>query len=1127
MRYDAEIETTPEFPFNAEQSMEATLSRRCQSEFNRGDRQRGEEYMARGAVNILDMGTLGVRALVEGSGNNYEVLIDLEELDDETLFAQCECPRFDSGYLCKHIWATILELERLRDFRFVGQHSIDIFESDPDDFQIGDPLPASRYRPTLPATTTNNGKTAGSWLKQLQLATKIASSKSPFSAPPPPAAPPAKLAKHYFLISLADQTDAKQIQLMLARSIQNSDGQWSLPVPVRLDKPDTLHLRNPQEQRIFAMLQWESEYQHTALERLRRGIASTFRIHPHLQAETLSALSDANCLGWTMDISASPMDPTPLKFDSGPAWDLSISLDTGTSKNNGQINVTPVLQRTVDGQPQRREISRVMAVCDTGAILWDDCIAIANPQHTSWIRGWQRIGELNLPAAEIGTFLETLHSTPSMPPLQIPESLNVEHGTGKPQPKLTLQAPGDSRVNELTAKVTMLYGSREFALNDDPLVVWDEESRQLLTRDIAAESAAMAAMNGFEFRRYYVRYNEYELAIHRRWFAKLVTELSAAGWQVVAEGRLMRSAGEFHIEVASGEDWFDLNASVDFDGVQATLPTLLQALKKGNPFVVLDDGTQGILPEEWLKRFAGLADAGQVEGDSVRYRRNQALLLDMLLAEQKNVKTDRSFNTWCDRMRSFSGIEPAKPPRGFQGELREYQKDGLGWFHFLREFEFGGCLADDMGLGKTIQVLALLQSRRLARPKAGQARKPSLAVVPKSLIFNWIAEAKKFAPRLNIIDYTGAERRLHADQLESADLVLTTYGTMLRDIEQLRSIAYDYAILDEAQAIKNPKSQSAKAARLINADHRLAMTGTPVENHLGDLWSLLDFLNPGMLGQMSVGNFSNGDSTEQRMQALNTALRPFILRRTKEQVLTELPEKSEQTLHCDMSPKQRKMYDELRAHYRQHLSGKVKELGIKRSKIHVLEALLRLRQAACDPRLVNPKQGAPGAKIARLMEQLQEVTAEGHKALVFSQFTSLLALVRDELDKQGIAYEYLDGKTNKRNEHVERFQNDPACPVFLISLKAGGHGLNLTAADYVYILDPWWNPAVEAQAIDRAHRMGQTKPVIAYRLICRDTVEEKIVNLQESKRELADAIVSGDGSLISQLSVDDLQMLFG
>jgi SNF2 family DNA or RNA helicase len=368
-----------------------------------------------------------------------------------------------------------------------------------------------------------------------------------------------------------------------------------------------------------------------------------------------------------------------------------------------------------------------------------------------------------------------------------------------------------------------------------------------------------------------------------------------------------------------------------------------------------------------------------------------------------------------------------------------------------------------------------------------------------------------------------------SDHFDDYDLIITTYGTLRRDAIQFKDIQFDYVILDEAQAIKNANTESAKAARLLRGNHRLAMSGTPIENHLGELWSLFEFLNPGLLGTASVFKLNSSaarNPDEQIRGLLAKALRPFILRRTKQQVAGDLPPKTEQTIHCEMESVQRKLYDELRDHYRRSLLGLIEREGIKKSKIQILEALLRLRQAACHPGLIDKSRTSePSAKLDLLMPQIAEVLEEGHKALVFSQFTSLLAIVRDRLDREGIPYEYLDGQTRDRAARVERFQSDPACKLFLISLKAGGLGLNLTAAEYVFLLDPWWNPAVEAQAIDRAHRIGQMQQVFAYRLIARDTVEEKVLELQQTKRELADAIINADNSLIRNMCREDLELL--
>jgi SNF2 family DNA or RNA helicase len=430
-----------------------------------------------------------------------------------------------------------------------------------------------------------------------------------------------------------------------------------------------------------------------------------------------------------------------------------------------------------------------------------------------------------------------------------------------------------------------------------------------------------------------------------------------------------------------------------------------------------------------------------------------------------------------------------------------------------------------MGLGKTIQVLALLARRQAEVRAAGIPHRPALVVVPRSLVFNWIEEARKFAPSLRVVNHTGNARGEATESLSEADVVVTTYGTLRRDIIAHRETEFDYVILDEAQSIKNAASQAAKACRLLRARHRLALTGTPVENHIGELWSIFEFLNPGQLGSAARLRKFLADGRGSA-DVVARAVRPYLLRRTKAQVLSDLPEKTEQTLFVELNAAQRKAYDELREHFRAELTGRIGRMGIGRSRIAVLEALLRLRQTACHHGLVDPTRAdEPCGKLETLLEQLDEVLDEGHKVLVFSQFTSFLALLRRRLDEKSLVYEYLDGRTTDRQARVVRFQEDADCRLFLVSLKAGGQGLNLTAADYIYILDPWWNPAVEAQAVDRAHRIGQTRRVFAYRLIARDTVEEKILALQDRKRELAESIVRADESMIASLTPEDVELL--
>jgi superfamily II DNA or RNA helicase len=716
-----------------------------------------------------------------------------------------------------------------------------------------------------------------------------------------------------------------------------------------------------------------------------------------------------------------------------------------------------------------------------------------------------------------------------VPPLELVESLRLEEINAKPRPSLTLRTPrqnwglgSDKVIGELEFDYD---GAVIPAGRTTPLAV-STELGLVIRRDPRTESAADVKLFELGFREAKdPRLDPGTLELPAKRMAQVSKELVAVGWRVEAEGKLIRPVGEFKLALSTGIDWFELDGGIDYGDQRVSLPELLAAARRGEAMIELGDGSMGMLPEEWLKKYGMLADLATAENGSLRFGSAQAGMLDALLAAQPEIRVDAAFEKVRENLRQFEGIVALDSPPGFHGELRPYQREGLGWLDYLQRFGFGGILADDMGLGKTIQVLALLQRRRAHRLTKG----PSLAVVPRSLVFNWMQEAAKFTPRLRVLDYTGPGRHALRESFSEYDLILTTYGTVRTDIAELTQFEFDYAMLDEAQAIKNAESQSAKAARLLRSRYRLAISGTPIENHLGELWSIFEFLNPGMLGSDTVFKryASSATSLEQTDRVLLAkALRPFILRRTKQQVVQDLPEKTEQTLYCDMEAEQKRCYEELRAHYRDALLRK-DSAELNRSKIEVLEALLRLRQAACHPGLISPElTGEASAKLDLLLPSIAEVVEEGHKVLVFSQFTSFLAIVKDRLDQEKVTYEYLDGRTRNRAAKVERFQTDPQCPVFLISLKAGGLGLNLTAAEYVYLLDPWWNPAVEAQAIDRTHRIGQTQNVFAYRLICRDTVEEKILDLQQKKRDLADAILSADNrSVIQSLTREDLEFL--
>jgi non-specific serine/threonine protein kinase len=566
---------------------------------------------------------------------------------------------------------------------------------------------------------------------------------------------------------------------------------------------------------------------------------------------------------------------------------------------------------------------------------------------------------------------------------------------------------------------------------------------------------------------------------------------------------------------------------IQYGEQEVKLKEVRQALKRGENFIKLADGSIGQIPPEWLERYKHIFNMTKETEDGLRVRDYQLTMLDELLEDASHANIAAEFEEKRERLRNLQGIAKQPIPKGFTGELRPYQKAGLDWLHFLREYGFGGILADDMGLGKTIQMLAYLQNQR----EQAKVTSAALLVVPKSLLTNWQRESATFTPNLRILEYIGIDRDKEMSSFDEYDIIITTYGTMLRDVESLRNYRFSTVVLDESQAIKNPLAKTSKAARLLNAEHRLAMTGTPVENNSFELWSQFAFLNPGLLGNLDYFKRDFAKAIESRdgeaeANLLKRMVYPFILRRTKEQVAPELPPLTERVIYTEFDAPQRKLYEQTRDKYRAQLLGLVDDSGMNNARMKILEGLLRLRQICIHPVLVEPTYNKDVAKFEILLETLETLRAEGHKALIFSQFVQTLKLLEKDLKKSKMKYTYLDGRTRKRQERVDEFQNNPNISFFLISLKAGGVGLNLTAADYVIHLDPWWNPAVEMQATDRAHRIGQDKPVFVYKLIARDTVEEKILQLQERKKALVEQLISSESSFFKSLTRDDVEVLF-
>ncbi len=611
-----------------------------------------------------------------------------------------------------------------------------------------------------------------------------------------------------------------------------------------------------------------------------------------------------------------------------------------------------------------------------------------------------------------------------------------------------------------------------------------------------------------------------------------VPKLTRDGFEVYGEEtlksvRVNRSKPKISISVSSGIDWFDLQTVVNFGEIEVAISEIRKAVKKREKYVKLTDGSIGEIPDEWLERYKHLFDLASVTEDGLRLDASQITLLGQIIDDVDSAQLDEALNRRLAKLSDFSKIEPVDLPTGFRGEMRAYQKAGYDWLHFLHEYEFGGCLADDMGIGKTIQTLVFLLSLR----ESGHAKSANLIVMPRSLLTNWGREAEKFTPGMKTLVYADLDRPKDVSEFDGYDLVLTTYGIMRRDLAALQHYRFHYIVLDESQSVKNPLAQTARSARGLNCDHRLVLTGTPVENSTVELWSQFAFLNPGMFGSLerfkkefaSPIERKHDDDAAQQLRAL---VYPFILRRTKEQVARELPPRTEKVVYCEMDVTQKKAYEQWRDQYRALLLGMIEDKGVGRTKMKVLEGLLRLRQIANHPKLVDKAYDGESAKMEALVEILETLHSEGHKALVFSQFTQMLRIVRTKLDELGLPYTYLDGHTRDRDAKVDLFQSDPAVPFFLISLKAGGVGLNLTAADYVIHIDPWWNPAVERQASDRTHRIGQDKPVYVQKLIVRGTVEEKMLELQERKKDLVDQLISVESGMLKSLTAEDVNMLF-
>lgn len=1080
------------------------LTAQIADEVGRLSQERGRQYFHRGAVKRIDGDASSVNAVVQGT---IRYSVQITGVDDFIDYS-CSCPYFQRDLEpCKHIWAACLAAEQKGYLK-----GIEDFSS-PERFTV---LPEPFLKTPAAKSAPVKNPPPPSWKKQLEPvlnALAATENRARFSTP--------QEREFVYVIDVSATRHAQQLVLDVAQRERRANGAWGKLKARKLGLHGIGEVPDAADKRILAILfgsRRDLSYAYSPY--YRESAYPNFVLPAPLWDVVLPLTCATGRCG--LRFSTDSDELSPLQWDDGEPWEFCLRV--APAADGAHYSVTGALRR---GEAEMA-LSEPALLLAGGLVFYGGRVSRLNDHGAfGWISLLRAHEALSIPKHESESFLAELLRFARRPRLELPEDLKFEEVAPRPTPGLVIK-PGERHPfghPRLLGRLSFDYLGEKIAYGRRDSGVYQRERRRVIRRDMGFEVAARRRLTQLGFRAGNNN-GDGDAELYAEQLPKVVRALTNEGWHIEAEGKLYRSAGALTMEVKSGVDWFELDGSAAFGDAKISLPRLLHAIKRGESMVKLDDGTLGIVPAEWMKKYGLLAGFGGAD-ERLRFTRPQVGLLDALLANEPEVTVDALFERLRRQVKDFSGVEPMEPPKQFQGTLRDYQRDGLGWLNFLQRFGFGGCLADDMGLGKTIQVLALLESRRDGRAQnGGESIRPSLVVVPRSLVFHWKKEAARFAPDLKILDHSGAARRKSGEHFGEYDLVITTYGTLARDALHFKEQRFDYCILDEAQAIKNAGTLSAKAVRLLRSDHRLAMSGTPVENHLGELWSLFEFLNPGMLGGASIFASAGRNPDGDTRAILAKTLRPFILRRTKGQVATELPEKTEQTIYCDLEAKEKKLYNELRDYYRARLLKNGAAEGAGQFKIQVLEALLRLRQAACHPGLIDKKKtGESSAKIDTLLAQLDQVLEENHKVLVFSQFTSLLAIVRSRLDAANIPYAYLDGRTRDREARVEQFQNDPEVKLFLISLKAGGLGLNLHAAEYVYLLDPWWNPAVEAQAIDRAHRIGQTRQVFAYRLIARDTVEEKVLELQQSKRDLADAIITADNSIMRNLTREDLELL--
>ncbi len=751
-----------------------------------------------------------------------------------------------------------------------------------------------------------------------------------------------------------------------------------------------------------------------------------------------------------------------------------------------------------------------------------------------------------VPQNEISDFLDKVWT--KLPPTNFYEQerfiqqIKPIFVSAKYNPKLYLKEEGSLLVLEIHNIYETEHG--EFLIpGPDPNLQTGsykfEGKTFLIQRDQSKEKELIESLINMKFqsRNNYIWFLEPEEAINflLDLYPELVKKYRVYGEKNLKKYKVRHVPPKISAKVERDKEetnWFNVDLNVEYGDISVPIEKIWKAWVKGKRYIQLKDGSYASLPESWLKRLQDKLTVMGFDPEKVpknKFNKYEAPVINKLLDDVEDILEDSFWKRLREKISDFKQITSIPQPKGINAKLRPYQLQGLSFLNFLFEFGFGGILADEMGLGKTLQTLALLQYLKEKRING-----PHLIIVPTSVLPNWQKEIKKFIPSMKELVIYGTKRETLFKKIPKSDIVLTTYALLRRDLDELLKYEYTSVILDEAQNIKNPNTITARSVKKLKTKFRLCLSGTPIENSLLELWSLFEFLMPGFLGSQTA--FQKGfvkpikDGDLETLEYLKTRVKPFILRRTKSEVVKELPPKVEHVYYTALIDEQKELYAALSKKLKEQVLQKIEEKGIEKSQVYILDALLKLRQICCHPKLLKLDMpgintNIPSGKFEAFKDLVTSIVEDGHKVLVFSQFVQMLHIIRSWLKLNNIPFCYLDGSSKDRFEQVERFNNDDSIPVFLISLKAGGTGLNLTAADYVIHYDPWWNPAVENQATDRTHRIGQTRKVFSYKLICESTVEEKILQLQESKKGVAEAVIPGQSHLKS-LTREDLEMLF-